>query len=108
MTVSWGLKRFHETRQLHYLTFSCFKRRPNFHTVESCTTFESALERVRQKYLLCVYGYVVMPGGERAVRDPWRMAAAYLSDAGEDSNLLRQRVPSADGPPPGTTQWTWG
>ena len=27
----------------------------------SRTTFESALERVRQQYGLCVYGYVVMP-----------------------------------------------
>ena len=59
--MPWGLKRFHATRQLHYLTFSCFKRRPNFGTVESRTTFESALERVRQRYVLCVYGYVVMP-----------------------------------------------
>ena len=59
--MPWGLKRFHATRQLHYLTFSCYKRRPNFGTVESRTTFESALERVRQGSLLCVYGYVVMP-----------------------------------------------
>ena len=59
--MPWGLKRFHATRQLHYLTFSCYKRRPNFGTVESRTTFESALERVRKRYGLCVYGYVVMP-----------------------------------------------
>src|SRR5438132_13579842 len=59
--MPWGLKRFHATRQLHYLTFICFKRRPNFGTVESRTTFESALERVRQRFVLCVYGYVVMP-----------------------------------------------
>jgi putative transposase len=59
--MPWGLKRFHATRQLHYLTFSCYKRRPNFGTVESRTTFESALERVRCGCGLCVYGYVVMP-----------------------------------------------
>ncbi len=59
--MPWGLKRFHATRQLHYLTFIRFKRRPNFGTVESRTTFESALERVRQRFVLCVYGYVVMP-----------------------------------------------
>jgi putative transposase len=59
--MPWGLKRFHESRQLHFLTFSCYKRRPNFRTIESRTIFESALERVRQHYKLCVYGYVVMP-----------------------------------------------
>jgi REP-associated tyrosine transposase len=59
--MPWGLRRFHESHQLHYLTFSCYRRRPNFGTPTSRSTFESALERVRQKYGLCVYGYVVMP-----------------------------------------------
>ena len=59
--MPWGLKRFHESHQLHFLTFSCYRRRPNLGTPASCSIFESALERVRQKYGLCVYGYVVMP-----------------------------------------------
>jgi putative transposase len=59
--MPWSLKRFHETHQLHFLTSSCYKRRPKFETIESRATFESALERVRQRYELCVYGYVVMP-----------------------------------------------
>jgi putative transposase len=59
--MPWGLKRFQQTRRLHFLTFSCYKRRPNFGTPESRTTFESALERVRQNYSLYVYGYVIMP-----------------------------------------------
>jgi putative transposase len=59
--MPWGLKRFQHTRQLHFLSFSCYQRRPNFATVESRVTFESALERVRQDYRFCVYGYVVMP-----------------------------------------------
>src|SRR6266566_5377713 len=59
--MPWGLKRFHESRQLHFLTFSCYKRRPKFRTPKSRNTFESALERARQQYGLCVYAYVVMP-----------------------------------------------
>ena len=59
--MPWGLKRFHESHQLHFLTFSCYHRRPNFGSVASRTIFESALERVRQHNGLCVYGYVVMP-----------------------------------------------
>ncbi len=59
--MPWGLKRFHESRQVHFLTFSCYHRRPHFLSAQACATFVSALERVRQHYGLCVYGYVVMP-----------------------------------------------
>ena len=58
--MPWGLKRFHESRQLHFLTFSCYRRRANFGEC-SRSYFECALERVRQSYGMCVYGYVVMP-----------------------------------------------
>jgi len=59
--MPWGLKRFQQSRQLHFLTFSCYRRRANFATAESRAGFESSLERIRQAYGLCVYGYVVMP-----------------------------------------------
>ncbi len=39
--------------------------------------------------------YVAMPGGERAIREPWRMAVAYLDDAGQVDEPLRGRVPAA-------------
>src|SRR5579872_210026 len=59
--MPWGLKHFQQSGQLHFLTFSCYRRRPNFATPHSRGCFESSLERVRQSYGLCVYGYVVMP-----------------------------------------------
>ena len=59
--MPWGLQRFHQSRQLHFLTFSCYHRRANFAGPRERDVFEAALERVRQQYGLCVYGYVVMP-----------------------------------------------
>ena len=58
--MPWSLHRFHQTRQSHFLTFSCYHRQPKLATMTARETFLSALERVRQSYGLCVYGYVIM------------------------------------------------
>src|ERR1039457_6876133 len=58
--MPWGLRRFQKTGQLHFLTFSCYKRRPNFADAPSRPAFETSVERGRQHYGLCVYGCVVM------------------------------------------------
>ncbi len=59
--MPWGLKRFQQSGQTHFVTFSCFRRRPSFTADAAKRTFEGALERVRRSFRLCVYGYVVMP-----------------------------------------------
>jgi putative transposase len=59
--VPWGLRRFHESGDSHFVTFCCYHRRPSFADEASRRTFEAALERVRRSYQLCVYGYVIMP-----------------------------------------------
>lgn len=46
---------------MHFLTFSCYHRLPYLATPESRAIFESALERMRQKYNFVVAGYVIMP-----------------------------------------------
>jgi putative transposase len=59
--MPWALKRYQQTGQSHFVTFSCYHRHPLFTTDASRRVFENALERVRRSFRLRVYGYVVMP-----------------------------------------------
>src|SRR5438309_638226 len=56
-----GLKRFYGTNHLHYLTCSCYRRRPLLGIPRRRNAFLRILEQVRQKYDFAVVGYVVMP-----------------------------------------------
>ena len=59
--VPSGLKRYQQTRQLHYITFSCYRRASLLGTPEARDTFEATLEEARRWYGFYVTGYVVMP-----------------------------------------------
>ncbi len=56
-----GLHRFYGSKDLHFLTFSCYRRQPFFNDPARCDLFLEILERVRRRYRLAVLGYVVMP-----------------------------------------------
>jgi putative transposase len=56
-----GLHRFYGGNDLHFLTFSCYQRRPLFANEAYCDLFLKILDRVRRRYRLVVLGYVVMP-----------------------------------------------
>jgi REP element-mobilizing transposase RayT len=56
-----GLHRFYGGNDLHFLTFSCYQRRPLFRNQGYCDLFLKILDRVRRRYRLVVLGYVVMP-----------------------------------------------
>jgi putative transposase len=59
--VPSGLHRYQQTRDLHFLTFSCYRRQTKLGTPSARSRFELSLEQIRQRYRLCVLGYVVMP-----------------------------------------------
>jgi len=56
-----GLKRFQQAGDLHFITFSCYRREPLLGSPSARRVFELTLERVRVWYGSCVTGYVVMP-----------------------------------------------
>jgi putative transposase len=56
-----GLIRYQQTGNFHFLTFSCFHRRPYLNTVAARQIFETCLESIRRRYQVVIAGYVVMP-----------------------------------------------
>jgi putative transposase len=56
-----GLKRFYGGGHLHFITCSCYRRKPLLDSPQNRELFLKILEEVRQKYGFVVVGYVVMP-----------------------------------------------
>ena len=56
-----GLKRFQQTRQFHFITFSCYKRQPFLHTAAAKDTVQQILEQTRKQQDLRIAAYVLMP-----------------------------------------------
>ena len=56
-----GLIRYQQWKQHHFVTFSCFHRKPFLASGAARVRFERALEIARVRYDFVVMGYVVMP-----------------------------------------------
>ncbi|MDX6459111.1 MAG: REP-associated tyrosine transposase [Acidobacteriaceae bacterium] len=56
-----GLKRYQDVGDLHFTTFSCFRRLGYLRAPVDRDLFEDGLERVRRRYEFEVVGYVIMP-----------------------------------------------
>jgi len=59
--VPRGLKRYQQAGELHFITFSCYRRLALLGSPQARRIFQQTLERVRRWYGLGVFGYVVMP-----------------------------------------------
>ncbi|HZD33023.1 MAG TPA: transposase [Candidatus Angelobacter sp.] len=59
--MPWGLKRYQQSDNLHFVTFSCYRRQPLLASASAKHCFEVALEQARRQYGFFVTGYVIMP-----------------------------------------------
>ena len=55
------LKRYYGRGDLHFLTFSCYRRLPLLRTIRAPNVFVHALGKIRERYKFLLVGYVVMP-----------------------------------------------
>lgn len=56
-----NLKRYYGRGDLHFITFSCYKRLPLLKSIRARNFFAKALGEIRQRYKFLLVGYVVMP-----------------------------------------------
>jgi putative transposase len=59
--MPWGLERWHGGHDLHFITFSCYRRQALLSNAHRRELFLKVLEDVRWRYQWVVIGYVVMP-----------------------------------------------
>ena len=55
------LKRYYGRGDLHFVTFSCYRRLPLLGTIRARNVFVHALGKIRERYGFLLAGYVVMP-----------------------------------------------
>jgi putative transposase len=60
-SVPWNLKRYYGNQDLHFLTYTCYRRLPLLASVRARNVFVEILGEVRDRYGFLLVGYVVMP-----------------------------------------------
>jgi putative transposase len=56
-----NLKRYYGRGELHFVTFSCYRRLPLLKTIRARNVFVKALGQIRERHKFRLVGYVVMP-----------------------------------------------
>jgi putative transposase len=56
-----GLKRYQQTQNFHFITFSCYRRLPFLETDTAKDFTHQILEETRRQQKLCIAAYVLMP-----------------------------------------------
>jgi len=90
--VPRGLHRFHQSKQSHFLTFSCYRRQPFLDRLDVYDLFLHCLEDTRRRVDWRIYAYVVMPEHVHLLLS--EPDCGTLADAMRDLKLsFRKRVP---------------
>jgi putative transposase len=88
--MPWGLKRYQQARDLHFITFSCYKREALLGSARAKRLVEFALEQARRQYAFFVTGYVIMPEHVHLlVSEPERATLAVALQAWKQSVARR-------------------
>jgi len=77
-----GLHRTYGAHHLHFITNSCYQRRPLLNTPRARDCFLSVLEQTRKGYRFVVVGYVVMPEHIHLLNHRTRSGFSFDGDAG--------------------------
>src|SRR5216683_3058387 len=91
-----GLERRHNTGQLHFITFSCYRRLPFLEHHEPKDILERVIEKTRHSHNLAIYAYVLMPehvhlltSEPQTHSQPHTLSSFLRVIKGESSKLLK-------------------
>src|SRR5262245_19917046 len=84
------LQRYYGRKDLHFITFSCYQRRPLLGSAHARNLFVKILGEVRERFRFWLIGYVVMPEHVHLlVSEPARGTPSKVMQ------ILKQRVSRA-------------
>ena len=87
-----GLYRFHQSHGSHFITFTCYRRRPHLNDPSARNQFVKSLERTRAQYGMFVYGFVVMPNHVHLlISEPQRGTIANVMQSLKIASAKRAR-----------------
>jgi len=85
--VTQNLRRYYGGHDLHFITCSCYRRRPLLGSGARRNLFLRVLEQVRRRYRFVVVGYVVMPEHVHLL-----LSEPQVGNPSKVMQVLKQRV----------------
>jgi putative transposase len=83
-----GLERRHGTRDIHFITISCFRHTHILKPPAACNLLQKILEETRQKYLFQILAYVFMSNHiHLLVTEPEQDKLSFHAGNGEEVRI---------------------